>query len=80
MAYVANRTGVIAFAVLPLVILFSGRNNILLWLTNWSHSTYMLLHRWVARIFAVQVIVHSIVELVLYIDMGSYEEELIQPY
>lgn len=40
----------------------------------------MLLHRWVARIFAVQVIVHSIVELVLYIDMGSYEEELIQPY
>lgn len=80
MAYVANRTGVIAFAVLPLVILFSGRNNILLWLTNWSHSTYMLLHRWVARIFAVQVIVHSIIELVLYIYMGSYEEELIQPY
>ncbi|EKG22154.1 Flavoprotein transmembrane component [Macrophomina phaseolina MS6] len=80
MAYVANRTGVLAFAVLPLVILFAGRNNILLWLTNWSHSTYMLLHRWVARIFAVQVIVHSIVELVLYKNMGSYEEELVQPY
>jgi predicted ferric reductase len=80
MAYVSCRTGVLAFAIAPLVILFSGRNNILLWLTNWSHSTYMLLHRWVARIFAVQVILHSIVELVLYIDMGEFDTEAKQPY
>jgi hypothetical protein len=40
MAYVSARTGVLAFALAPLVILFSGRNNVLLWLTNWSHSTY----------------------------------------
>lgn len=80
MGYVTNRTGVLAFALAPLVILFSGRNNILLWLTNWSHSTYMLLHRWVARLFALQVIVHSITELVLYQDMGEYETELKEPY
>ncbi|KAH6666349.1 ferric reductase transmembrane component 4 [Halenospora varia] len=80
MGYVTNRTGVLAFALAPLVILFSGRNNILLWLTNWSHSTYMLLHRWVARLFALQVIVHSITELVLYQNKGEYEIELKQPY
>ncbi|KAL3422965.1 ferric-chelate reductase [Phlyctema vagabunda] len=80
MAYVSARTGVLAFALAPLVILFSGRNNFLLWLTNWSHSTYMLLHRWVARMFGLQVILHSIIELVLYIDMGSFKEETKLPY
>ena len=45
MAYVMWRTGTLGFAILPLVILFSGRNNILLWLSNWSHSTFLLLHR-----------------------------------
>lgn len=80
MGYVSCRTGVLAFALLPLTILFSGRNNILLWTTNWSHSTYILLHRWIARICGVQIIVHSIVELVLYIDQGTYAEELPKPY
>lgn len=80
MGYVSARTGVLAFALAPLVILFSGRNNFLLWVTNWSHSTYMLLHRWVARLFGIQVILHSITELALYIDMGEFEVETKQPY
>ncbi|KAK4174683.1 ferric reductase like transmembrane component-domain-containing protein [Triangularia setosa] len=80
MGYFSARTGVLAFALTPLVILLSGRNNILLWATNWSHSTFMVLHRWVARIYAAQVIVHSIAELVLYIDMGSYEAEFKTEY
>ncbi|KAF1984279.1 hypothetical protein K402DRAFT_406240 [Aulographum hederae CBS 113979] len=80
MAYSSARTGVLAFALAPLVILFSGRNNILLWVTGWSHSTFMVLHRWVARIFGIQVILHSVLELALYIDMGEYEVELVQPY
>lgn len=54
MAYVGYRTGEIGYAILPLVILFAGRNNVLLYVTNWSHATYMLLHRWTARIFAAQ--------------------------
>ena len=71
MAYVMWRTGEFALIFLPLVILFSGRNNFLLWLTNWSHSTYMLLHRWIARVFAVHVISHSLLALVLYIHTGK---------
>jgi len=45
MGYVSCRTGVLGFALLPLTIVFSGRNNVLLRLSDWSHGTYMLLHR-----------------------------------
>jgi hypothetical protein len=71
LANVCWRTGALGFGLLPLVILFSGRNNFLLWLTNWSHSTWLLLHRWIARIFAIQVILHSIFGLVLYTNNGK---------
>lgn len=80
LAYVGYRTGDMAFALLPLVILLSGRNNILLWLTNWSHSTFMLLHRWVARIFALHTIIHSIVLLVAYKRSGMYVMDHSTPY
>ncbi|KPI38249.1 putative ferric transmembrane component [Cyphellophora attinorum] len=76
MLYVANCTGVIAFALLPLVILFAGRNNFLLWITNWSHATYLLFHRHVARIFMVHCIVHSIVEIELYRSQGLAVEQM----
>jgi hypothetical protein len=75
MSYVLYRTGTLAFALLPLVILFSTRNNVLLWLSDWSHATYLLLHRWVARIFAIQAILHSILALVIYRDTGAYPAE-----
>ncbi|KAF2867716.1 ferric reductase like transmembrane component-domain-containing protein [Massariosphaeria phaeospora] len=80
MGYTSARTGVLAFALAPLVVLLSGRNNVLLWLTNWSHSTYMLLHRWVARIFTLQVILHSLLELVLYQKTGELATEQVAPY
>jgi hypothetical protein len=52
--------------VLPIILLFSSRNNILLWFSDWSHSTYLLLHRWVARVFMLYVVVHSIIGLQVY--------------
>ena len=80
MAYISARTGVLAFALAPLVILLSGRNNVLLWFTNWSHATYMVLHRWVARVFTLQVVLHSILEFMLYKRQGSVGEEQKEPY
>ena len=76
MAYFMWRTGVLAFCNMPVVFLFSSRNNILLWLTNWSHSTYMVLHRWVARLFLLQTLLHSIIAVVLYKNTGSYNSSL----
>ncbi|KAF3935622.1 hypothetical protein ABW19_dt0204976 [Dactylella cylindrospora] len=80
LAYIGYRTGHIGYALLPLVILLSGRNNFLLWITNWSYSTYILLHRWVARIFTLHAIIHSIVLLLTYQGTGSYPTESALPY
>ncbi|KAK4152521.1 ferric reductase like transmembrane component-domain-containing protein [Chaetomidium leptoderma] len=75
LAWVMYRTGILGFAMLPVVLLFAGRNNVLLWLSDWSHATYVLLHRWVGRIFGLQVLLHSILALVLYKDTGAYPAE-----
>jgi hypothetical protein len=80
MYYVCLRTGVMAFCLLPVLVLFSSRNNILLWLTTWSHSTFMLLHRWVARIFLVQALLHSILALVLWVKTDEYDAAVGQPF
>lgn len=76
MAYWMWRTGVLAFCQMPVLFLFSSRNNLLLWATNWSHSTYMLLHRWIARFFLLQILLHSILALVLYQSAGYYSSSL----
>ncbi|KAM7218016.1 ferric reductase-like transmembrane component [Rhypophila decipiens] len=65
-AYVLYRTGTLGLVLLPILFLFSARNNLLLWLTNWSHATFLLLHRWVARVFMLYVVVHSIIGLQYY--------------
>ena len=80
MAYVLYRTGALAYMIAPLIWLFAGRNNILLWTTNWSRSTFLLLHRWVARIFKLQVLLHSIVAVILYKDEGTYAKAVKSPY
>lgn len=75
-----NRTGVICFALSPLILLLAARNNILLRLTDWSHNTFILLHRWTARVWVLQAVAHSIIELVLYKHQGTYESQATKPY
>ncbi|EFY91684.1 ferric-chelate reductase (Fre2) [Metarhizium acridum CQMa 102] len=81
--YVANRTGVMSCALFPLVMLYAGRNNLLLWLTNWSHATFLLIHRWTA----VLCMLHAVVHGALYLDIAllkyhgrSYAEQSAQRY
>ncbi|KAK3324330.1 putative ferric-chelate reductase [Cercophora scortea] len=76
-AYIANRVGVLSFANVPLLVLYSSRNNALLWLTNWSHTTFLLVHRWVAIICMLQAALHSAMYLQSYLVLGgdAYKEE-----
>ncbi|OAQ58601.1 ferric-chelate reductase [Pochonia chlamydosporia 170] len=81
--YIANRTGVMSCALLPLVMLYAGRNNLLLWLTNWSHSTFLLVHRWTAVLCMLHAVVHS----ALYLNIAllkypgwSYSEQSAELY
>ncbi|KAH7268455.1 ferric reductase like transmembrane component-domain-containing protein [Fusarium solani] len=80
MRQIGNRAGVIAFANMPLLILFAGRNSLLLWLTNWSHSTFLLLHRWIAMISIIQVVVHSLLWLQMMVESDSHAEAVTYPY
>lgn len=58
--YVANRTGTCSTMMLPLVILFAGRNNILQFLTRWNYSVFITFHRHIARMMFAFVIIHAV--------------------
>jgi hypothetical protein len=48
------------YSNLPLIWMFSGRNNIFLWATGWDYGTFNLFHRNIARVATLQAIVHSV--------------------
>ncbi|XWW97155.1 hypothetical protein V2A60_005136 [Cordyceps javanica] len=59
LTHVANRLGMLSFANIPLLVLFAGRNNILLWLTNWPRTTFLMMHRWIAVICMLEAVLHT---------------------
>jgi Ferric reductase like transmembrane component len=69
--YVGNRTGTLSLINMSITILFAGRNNILIAVTGWSQATFLTLHRWAARVAALQAVVHSIAYTVAYFEPGS---------
>ncbi|KAJ3524826.1 hypothetical protein NMY22_g10836 [Coprinellus aureogranulatus] len=72
---IGDRTGVICIADFVALFLFSSRNNILLWITNWSHATFLLLHRWIAYCLIFEVSIHSLFLLLLHLDDHSTESK-----
>lgn len=58
--YLANRTGIMAFGHIPLVVLFACRNNPFIFLTGWSYDIFMTYHRWCARLMGINAVIHAI--------------------
>lgn len=56
---IANRTGGLAFGLLPLTILLAGRNNIISELTAMPYSCMMFYHKWAARMMTVYGCLHG---------------------
>jgi predicted ferric reductase len=82
-AYVGNRAGVLSFANMALAMLFSTRNNPLSFVSGWSPTTFIALHRWAARISVIQAVVHSIAytaDFVSYTSPARYPSEVKLPY
>ncbi|KAI8801093.1 ferric reductase-like protein transmembrane component 4 [Cladochytrium replicatum] len=77
-AYVSNRAGVLSFANIPLLFLFSSRNSFLLWLTDWSRPTYVFLHKWIAFLATLEASLHSV--LYLYQKFADHATESQLPY
>lgn len=75
--YIADRTGFLSIAQLPMVWVFAARNDPFMWLTGWSFATYNRFHRWIARISVVHAIIHSIAYTVFdfyeYGDSSGYK-------
>lgn len=63
-----------SYANLPILWMFSGRNNVFLWLTGWSFSTFNIFHRHVARVATILAIIHSICYTGLEWDCQSFLE------
>ncbi|RYP82095.1 hypothetical protein DL769_001754 [Monosporascus sp. CRB-8-3] len=77
---IGNRAGVMAMGNVVAAFVFSARNSPLLYVTDWSYSTYLLLHRWLGYWVIIHTALHSVMLLVYYKVFGSYEEEIIRPY
>ncbi|KAG2176369.1 hypothetical protein INT43_005603 [Umbelopsis isabellina] len=58
--YIADRSGIISFTQLPMVYLFAGRNNLLLFLTGWSYDRFTVAHKWISRTMFFHALVHSL--------------------
>lgn len=58
--YVADRTGIVATVMMPLVFLFAGRNNFLQWITGWNYNTFMTYHRHIARVMFMLIVIHAV--------------------
>lgn len=77
---IGNRAGNLAMGNLVALFVFSARNNILLWLTDWPYDTYVLLHRWLGYWTIFHTILHSIMLWVYYALDGTYAEEAAKKY
>lgn len=61
----SNRAGIIATIQIPLLTLFALRNNLLIWVTGWSFSTFNAYHRAIARITFLMLIVHAVGKILM---------------
>lgn len=57
---VGDTTGITAVFQLPLMLLLSSRNNLLIAFTGLPFNTFNLFHRWIGRVVIVESIVHSL--------------------
>jgi len=77
---IGNRAGSMAMGNAVAIFVFSTRSNLLLHLTDWSHGTFLLLHRCLGYWVVLHTVLHSIMLLVNYCLFGHYDEERIRLY
>ena len=77
---IGDRAGVLAAANLIPLLLTSARNNVLLWITNWSQTTFLLTHRWLGYIVILHTVVHSAGLLHAFLKYSDHTAESKLPY
>ncbi|OUM54291.1 hypothetical protein BVG19_g3657 [[Candida] boidinii] len=74
----ADRTGILSFAHIPLLIAFAGRNNILCWVTGFNYASFIQFHKVLASMMFLDAMIHSIAYTI--IVLGSYVSRLHRLY
>lgn len=78
--YIADRTGIVVGYIVPLLILFGGRNNFLQYVTRLNFATFITYHRWISRIVILLVIVHAITFSISDKVAGKYKTRMKKPF
>lgn len=78
--YVADRAGITGLFLIPLTILFSGRNNFMQFFTRWSYARMLTFHRWTSRILFMTVFMHGVTMSINGIGIGKYQMRNHQAY
>lgn len=58
--YLGNRTGIISFTQLPLLVVFAMRNSPLPYLTGWPYARFQIFHHWTARVMFAEALIHAV--------------------
>ncbi|KAH7348412.1 ferric reductase like transmembrane component-domain-containing protein [Rhexocercosporidium sp. MPI-PUGE-AT-0058] len=80
LSIVGNRAGSMAMGNVVVLFLFAARNNPLLYITDWSYGTYLLLHRWLGYWAIIQTIIHSFMLMANYMVLDMYKVEFARNY
>lgn len=76
---ISDRSGIMAVTQLPLLYLFAGRNNMMLYVTGWSYDTFNVYHRIISRVMYALVVAHSIAYTLYLKENGTYESQMLIP-
>ncbi|ODQ48227.1 hypothetical protein PICMEDRAFT_31729 [Pichia membranifaciens NRRL Y-2026] len=71
---IADRTGIIGTVQLPIVFLFSLRNNLFSNITGMSYRTFQMFHKWTSRVVFVLLVLHCAFYLLFVNVRGDYIE------
>lgn len=73
-AYLRNyavRASLMGSSLMPLLVLFGGRNNFLQWVTRWDYSTFIMFHRWMSRFVVLLFLIHTYCYRVFFIRISK---------
>ncbi|CAN6631065.1 ferric/cupric reductase transmembrane component 2 [Trichomonascus vanleenenianus] len=77
---IANRAGVFATMLCPLLFLFGGRNNFLLWVTGWPLDTFNVLHKWIGWFIIILLSIHGLIYTIIGTWLHSLASAYQKPY
>lgn len=77
---IGYRSGILSFALLPLVFFFGIRNNPFMFVTGWLYTQFLFFHKFVAILMATEAMIHTGVWTGYAIINGGYEMWCLEAY